>query len=96
MGAIGFWRITTPDDVHLGNVRNAIAAVPGVADVHDLHVWALTSGVNALSVHVVASNEHGVGELLTRVGQCATERFRIAHVTVQVEPPNWKCHGHHQ
>jgi cobalt-zinc-cadmium efflux system protein len=81
--------------VNIGELRDAIAAIRGVADVHDLHVWSLTSGVNALSVHVVATDGNDLDELLSRVGECASHRFLIAHVTVQVEPPVWTCGGMH-
>jgi cobalt-zinc-cadmium efflux system protein len=94
--AVGVLLEGTPADINISDVRSAIAGIGGVADVHDLHVWALTSGVNALSVHVVAKDSGEFGELLTRVDQCATGHFRIAHVTVQVEPPGWKCHGMHR
>jgi cobalt-zinc-cadmium efflux system protein len=77
----------TPADINIGELRAAIAAIGGVADVHDLHVWSLTSGVNALSVHVVADDPKQFGVLLNRVGDCASNRFHIAHVTVQIEPP---------
>jgi len=95
MDAVGVLLEGTPAEVNIGEVRGAIAAIHGVADVHDLHVWALTSGVNAISVHVVARDGNDVGDLLTRVGQCATGHFKIAHVTVQVEPPGWTCGGAH-
>jgi cobalt-zinc-cadmium efflux system protein len=91
MDAVGVLLEGTPSDVNVGELRSAIAAISDVADVHDLHVWALTSGVNALSVHVVASNDDAVADLLTRVNECATRRFAISHVTVQVEPPGWAC-----
>jgi cobalt-zinc-cadmium efflux system protein len=94
--AVGVLLEGTPADVSISEVRAAIAAIGGVADVHDLHVWSLTSGVNALSVHVVATDANDVGGLLSRVGECASHRFRIAHVTVQVEPPGWKCGGTHE
>lgn len=93
MDAVGVLLEGTPSDVNVGEVRTALGAIRGVADVHDLHVWSLTSGVNALSVHVVAGNGNDVADLLTRVNQCAMNQFRIAHVTVQVEPPGWTCGG---
>ena len=46
----------TPGHVDLDEVRNAIAAVPGVEDVHDLHIWTITSGMEALSGHVVVAD----------------------------------------
>src|SRR5438105_4029909 len=51
--AVGVLLEGTPADVNLPAVREALQALPGVAAVHDLHVWTLTSGVNALSAHVV-------------------------------------------
>jgi cobalt-zinc-cadmium efflux system protein len=93
--AVGVLLEGTPADVNVGELRAAIGAIRGVAGVHDLHVWTLTSGVNALSVHVVTTQPGELGELLSRVDQCATSRFHIAHVTVQVEPVGWRCHGMH-
>ena len=64
----------------------AMATLPGVTAVHDLHVWSITSGIVALSGHVcVADGVHGSGvlqELCTRV----REDFGIDHITIQVEP----------
>jgi len=93
MEAVGVLLEGTPSDVNFGDVRAALGDISGVADVHDLHIWSLTSGVNALSVHVVARNGHDTADLLTRVNECAARRFQIGHVTVQVEPPGWPCGG---
>lgn len=60
-----------------------------------MHVWKLTSGVNAISAHVVADPQSSVGDLLERARQCATDEFKIAHVTIQIEPPGWHCDGPH-
>jgi cobalt-zinc-cadmium efflux system protein len=79
----------TPSDVNLAAVREAIASVPGVAGVHDLHAWALTSGVNSLSVHVVMSGGAELPAVLTGVRDRVTGGFPVSHVTVQVEPPGW-------
>lgn len=75
----------TPADVNLAALREAIKNVAGVADVHDLHVWCLTSGVNAMSVHTVL-NDHSIhDEVLIAVQKKVTSEFNIAHATVQVE-----------
>ena len=89
--AVGVLLEGTPSDVNIAELRSAIGAIRGVAGVHDLHVWSLTTGVNAMSVHVVASEGNDFGALLSRVGKCTSHRFRIAHVTVQIEPPGWHC-----
>lgn len=77
-----------PRGVDLDAVEQALLAVPGVAGVHDLHVWALSSGRVALSAHIDA------GEALSReerleaaIGRMLEERFRITHAVVQVELP---------
>ncbi len=61
--------------------------------VHDLHVWSLTSGVNAMSVHVVASDTVPYAEVLRAVHDRVGSELpgsNIQHVTVQVEPPGWE------
>jgi cobalt-zinc-cadmium efflux system protein len=78
-----------PSDVNVEMLRRSLRAVPGVEGVHDLHVWSLTSGVNAMSVHVVAAAGNPSEQLLAAVSQTAAEEFKIRHTTVQVEPPGW-------
>lgn len=80
----------TPSGISLTEVRTKLAKVPGVAGVHDLHVWSLTSGVNALSAHVVASAGVDRGVLLRALHTCARDSFGIAHATVQIEAPGWE------
>ena len=80
----------TPADVDLAAVRATIAAVPGVVAVHDQHAWSLTSGTNALSVHVVFGPAFSYGPVLAAVRDAVTNGHPLAHVTVQVEPPGWE------
>lgn len=75
----------TPSDINLAEVRDGISGVTGVAGVHDLHVWSLTSGVNAMSVHVVLADGATHEDVLVRVQKRVTSDFKIAHATVQVE-----------
>jgi cobalt-zinc-cadmium efflux system protein len=88
--AVGVLLEGTPSEVNLPAVREAISKVTGVTGVHDLHVWALTSGVNALSVHVVVTDKAEHPAVLRGVRDAATANFPITHVTVQVEPPDWE------
>ena len=63
-----------------------IATVPGVVDVHDLHVWTLTSEMDVASAHLMVTpgtDAHGV---LDRARDLLRERYDIAHATLQVEP----------
>jgi len=83
--AVGVLLEGTPADVNVAALREAIGSIAGVAGVHDLHVWSLTSGVNAMSVHAVLG-DHGLhDEVLAAVQQRVTSEFKIAHATVQVE-----------
>ena len=75
----------TPSDVNLTALREAISGFSGVVDVHDLHVWSLTSGVNAMSTHVVIANGVASDNLVARIRQRITSDFTIAHVTIQIE-----------
>ena len=83
--AVGVLLEGTPSDVNLATLRESIANVPGVASVHDLHVWCLTSGVNAMSVHAVLADHALHDEVLAAVQKRVTLDFKIAHATVQVE-----------
>ena len=83
--AVGVLLEGTPANVDLKKVRQTMMSVQGVADVHDLHVWSLTSGVNALSAHLVHDRTASHEELLARVRTTVKNGFPIAHVTLQIE-----------
>ena len=83
--AVGVLLEGTPSDVNLTAVREGIESVPGVTDVHDLHVWSLTSGVNAISVHAVLEDGASHDDVLMAIRNLVTSKFKIAHATVQVE-----------
>jgi cobalt-zinc-cadmium efflux system protein len=77
----------TPSGVQLGSVQAAIAGVPGVIDVHDLHVWSLGSSSHALASHIVI-DERPISEcsaILDAVNCALRDRFHIAHTTIQFE-----------
>jgi cobalt-zinc-cadmium efflux system protein len=73
-----------PPHISLEAVRTAVAAVPGVTSVHDLHVWTVTSGMVAMSVHVVVPDVERHQLALEQI-HAAMARFGIGHVTVQIE-----------
>jgi len=83
--AVGVLLEGTPANVNLAAVREALLAVPGVAAVHDLHVWTVTSGMNALSTHVVLCAGGRHDPVLDGIRRRLAEGFEIHHVTVQVE-----------
>lgn len=74
-----------PRDIDLEALESAILGIDGIKQVHDLHIWSLTSGRNVLSVHVVADfSGRTEQEVLSDVDR-AVRRFDIPHTTVQVE-----------
>jgi cobalt-zinc-cadmium efflux system protein len=83
---------STPKNVDLDEVRQHMLETRGVIDVHDLHAWTITSGVNVLSAHVVISNEGLGGLVLDQLGGCLAGHFDIEHSTFQIEPPGHRDH----
>ena len=78
----------TPAHINLRAVQEAIRVTPGVADVHDLHVWTITSGMVALSTHVVLADGMSLKEgqkVLELLESQLKDRFGIDHTTIQIE-----------
>jgi cobalt-zinc-cadmium efflux system protein len=78
-----------PGHLDLALVGRAMAAVPGVRGIHDLHIWTLSSGHIALSAHVDLDTLEEWSALLGRLRYLLSERFDIHHVTLQPEPQAW-------
>jgi cobalt-zinc-cadmium efflux system protein len=74
-----------PPHVDVERLERALGAVQGVEEVHDLHVWTLTTGRYALSAHVVARNLVGDDSLLAAMTEVCRCDFQIEHTTIQVE-----------
>jgi cobalt-zinc-cadmium efflux system protein len=75
----------TPARIDAADVRSAMVAVDGVDDVHDLHIWTVTSSLIALSSHVEISGDRDWHAILLDLSTLLRERFGIAHVTLQPE-----------
>ncbi len=86
--SIGVLLESVPDDLEVGELRRVVESTPGVTDVHDLHVWSLSSEVRALSAHLVLAG-HPTLEEAQEVGRqvrTAVEGpFAIAHTTLELE-----------
>lgn len=86
---------STPEHVDLADLRAHIVGTEGVKDVHDLHVWTITSGMPVMSAHVVVDDDiTGMDEahaVLDRLRGCLAEHFDVEHSTFQIEPT-----GHHE
>ncbi|HEX3392571.1 MAG TPA: cation diffusion facilitator family transporter [Solirubrobacteraceae bacterium] len=75
-----------PEGIDPEQIGFAMAEQPGVIEVHDLHVWEVTSGFPALSAHLLVVPDQDCHELRRKVEKMLGERFRIEHTTLQVEP----------
>jgi cobalt-zinc-cadmium efflux system protein len=74
-----------PKGIRLQEVRETIEAVEGVTEVHDLHVWAVTSDIFTLSAHAVVESGGDFHEVLNGIEDTLKARFNIEHVTIQLE-----------
>ncbi|WP_433794016.1 cation diffusion facilitator family transporter [Actinoplanes sp. CA-252034] len=75
-----------PEHLDVAAVRDRLAAVPGVCDVHDLHVWTLTEGMDVASAHLSLDPAAELGAVLSVAREALHEDFHIDHATLQVEP----------
>lgn len=83
----------TPPHIDLEAVRGAMLDVEGVEEVHDLHVWTITSGLDAMSGHVVVGERalrRESGEILSDLHCMLHDRFGLHHLTIQIEPRNFE------
>lgn len=81
-----------PRSVDLAAVRRHLAAMPGVSDVHDLHIWPLSTTETALSCHLVMPAGHPGDAYLVAAGTELKQRFGIGHPTFQIETdPTHQC-----
>ncbi|MEU7997611.1 cation diffusion facilitator family transporter [Micromonospora sp. NPDC049060] len=75
-----------PEHLQVTAVHDRLAAVPGVAEVHDLHVWTLTSGMEVASAHLTMAPGAEVGAVLGAARAALHDDFHIEHATLQIEP----------
>ena len=75
-----------PEDIGLEKVEVALRNIPGVSSVHDLHIWAISSGKTSLTAHIVcAAPDVQKSSLLQSIRSVVAERFDIHHSTIQLE-----------
>jgi len=84
-----------PGNLDVDEIREALLATTGVISVHDLHVWSITSGMTALSVHVCGETAVSNEVLIARTCDMLRDRFGIAHPTIQIEPHGYEEGGMH-
>jgi len=74
-----------PEGIDAASVRAHLAALPGVAEIHDLHIWGMSTTETALTCHLVMPGGHPGDAALSRLGRELEERFGIHHTTIQIE-----------
>lgn len=92
----GTWRLFTdsvdlaldavPKHINIEEIRNFLLSEEGVAEVHDLHVWAMSTTSVSLTAHLVMSETPA--DFVINLQKELNDRFRISHTTIQVEPPH--------
>lgn len=75
----------TPPTVDWEDVKKTLLQIPGVKDVHDLHIWSLTSGVDTLTCHLLIEPNTDHQHILKEAIEQIAEKFKIHHTTIQVE-----------
>lgn len=80
----------TPRHIDISAVERTILETAGVSGVHDLHVWTITSGMEALSAHVRHTAEFPPHELLKSLRKRLHDEFGIDHLTIQMETPEFE------
>ncbi len=83
---------SAPPHMDVDQMRDAMMCVPGVLEVHDLHVWTITSGLDSLSAHVVVEEGRFNCDLLAEIRAALHDRFGIHHMTVQIETEAFEEH----
>ncbi len=75
----------TPSHISYEDVKQALLGVRGVTGLFELHIWTITSGINALSAHVVVIDTSRSQEILKEISSLLERRFGISHSTIQIE-----------
>ena len=87
----------TPEHVDVYKLCHQIEDIEGVTVIHDIHVWTLAPGYDALTAHVLVDPDHegASGAMLKRIQELAYNDFNLQHVTVQVESSATLCNEDH-
>ncbi|KTD79341.1 cation diffusion facilitator family transporter [Legionella waltersii] len=80
-----------PSDISLSEVSDYLSATPGVKSIHDLHIWAMSTQENALSVHMLMPEAPLSDELRKEMSEKLNKEFNIQHITIQVEHTETEC-----
>lgn len=80
-----------PASIELPRVKRYLSSLPGVTEVHDVHVWAMSTSETALTAHLVVCDGHPGDDFLNRVADELRRDFDIEHATIQIETNAQTC-----
>jgi cobalt-zinc-cadmium efflux system protein len=81
-----------PEGIEIDLVRSYLAGLPGITEVHDLHIWGMSTTDNALTVHLVMPQGHPGDSFVSNICKHLHDTFRVSHATIQVETdPDHPC-----
>jgi cobalt-zinc-cadmium efflux system protein len=75
-----------PRDLDIDKMRTALKSLSGVLDVHDVHVWTITSGLHAVSAHITVADNQRSFPVMKEAQELLRSEFALDHSTLQVEP----------
>ncbi len=83
-----------PEGIDVGGIKDYLASLPTCIDVHDLHIWGMSTTEAALTAHIVMAQEVCDDALLAKTTRELHEKFSIEHTTLQIEfgDPDYPCH----
>jgi len=85
IGSVNILMESAPSDISPGKVEEALLSIRGVTGVHHLHLWTITSGVHAASVHITTDRSQEWEAIQEQARKLLRENFGMAHATIQVE-----------
>lgn len=91
--AVGVLLEGTPSDVNIASLKETVLKIEGVIDLHDLHVWSLTSGMNAMSAHVAIKEGVSAKKMMEDIQATIKAGFKIEHTTIQVDETGYTEDG---
>jgi cobalt-zinc-cadmium efflux system protein len=89
--ALNLARDAVPARIDRAAVEAYLAGLSGVTEVHDLHIWGMSTAETALTVHLVRPESQSDFRLLADVAHELERRFRIQHATIQIETGDGEC-----
>ncbi|MBY0029815.1 cation transporter [Priestia aryabhattai] len=80
-----------PSHIDVTQVREALIAINNTLEVHDLHIWAISSDIPSLSCHIVVNDLKSSSMVMNSAKEILEKQFKIKHTTIQIDTPETKC-----